>query len=105
MAYGDAIMATNLARGLHAQGKLAAFGDGVKIRWTGYCEDIFKHNPNIARPGAERQSNLIWFPHYKKNITYCRYDGVKYKYIWNYEFKVKPGELFLREYKLPPSDR
>ena len=94
MGFGDAIMATNLARGLHAQGKLAAFGDGHRIKWTNYCEDIFANNPNIARPGQEKQQNLVWFPHYKKNLTYCKYDGLKHKYIWNYDFKAKPGELF-----------
>ena len=94
MGFGDAIMATNLARGLHAQGKLAAFGDGKTIKWTSYCEDIFANNPNIARPEAERQDNLIWFPHYKKNLVYCKYDGLKQKYIWNYDFKTEPGELF-----------
>lgn len=105
MAYGDAIMATSLVRGLHAQGNLAAFGDGKIIKWTGYCEDVFQNNPNIARPGAEGQSNLVWFPHYKKNLTYCRYDGNARKYIWNYDFKVEPGEVFFAERALPPADR
>ncbi len=107
MGFGDAIMATNLARGLHAQGKFAAFGNGQTIKWTGYCEDIFKHNPNIARPGMEGQDNLVWFPHYKKNLTYCTYDGYKCKYIWNYEFKAQPGEMFFpvceRRFALPES--
>jgi hypothetical protein len=105
MGYGDAIMATGRVRGLHAQGKLAAFGDGRTILWTGYCEDVFQNNPNIARPGAEGQSNLVWFPHYKKNLQYCRYDGHACRYIWNYDFKAQPGELFFTERALLPADK
>ena len=103
MGFGDAVMATNLARGFYAQGKLAAFGDGKQIKWTGYCEDVFAHNPNIARPGMEGQKNLVWFPHYKKNLVYCRYDGHEHKYIWNYDFKAQPGELFLEPKCNPPA--
>lgn len=103
MGFGDAIMAAGLARGLHAQGKLAAFfapkENNRVIKWTGYCEDIFKHNPNIARPGAEKQNNLVWFPHYKKQFPYCQYDGIKRKYIWN-GYKVQPGEFFFKEEEL-----
>jgi ADP-heptose:LPS heptosyltransferase len=98
MGFGDAIMATGLARGLHAQGKLAAFFSPAenhrKIKWTGYCEDIFAHNPNIARPGMEQQKNIVWFPHYKKQFPYCNYDGKHRKYIWNPDFKIQPGEFF-----------
>jgi ADP-heptose:LPS heptosyltransferase len=92
MGYGDAIMASGQVRGFHSRGKLAAFGDGKTIRWTGYCDDIFANNPNIARPGAERQPNIIWFPHYKKHHAYLRNDGQRY--IWNYDFRAQPGELF-----------
>jgi ADP-heptose:LPS heptosyltransferase len=105
VGYGDAIMATARVRGFHTMGRLAAFGDGKTIRWTGYCEDIFKNNPNIARPGAEGQKNLVWFPHYKKNLEYCKFDG--HKYVWNYAFKARPGEIFFDplERMLPPTDR
>jgi ADP-heptose:LPS heptosyltransferase len=98
MGYGDAIMATALARGFHKQGKLAAFfapaENQRKIKWTGYCEDIFANNPNIARPGAERNGNLVWFPHYKKQFPYCKYDGARRKYIWSEHFKAQAGEFF-----------
>ena len=107
MGFGDAIMASALARGLHAQGKLAAFfspdGDHQKIKWTGVCEDILLYNPNIAKPPQERQTNLVWFPHYKKVFSYTRYDGNKRRWIWNYDFKVKPGEMFFGPDDVPPS--
>lgn len=93
MAYGDAIMATSLARGLHAQGKLAAFYEKKgKIRWTEYCEQIFTNNPNIARPGMEKKSNLVWFQHYKKKIAYAKFDGNRW--VWDYTFKAQAGEFF-----------
>src|SRR5262245_21135561 len=98
MGFGDAIMATALARGLHAQGKLAAFfspdGSHTSIKWTGYCDDIFAHNPNIARPAQERQDNLVWMPHYKKIFPYCTYDGSKRRWLWKMDFRVQPGEFF-----------
>lgn len=96
IGFGDAILATRLARGLHAIGRLAAFGNvqNRRIKWTGYCEDVFKNNPNIARPGMERLKRLVWFPHYKGKVPYCRYDGYS-SLVWNYGFKVKPGEMFL----------
>ena len=97
MGFGDAIMATARARGFHAQGKLAAFGDGRRIKWTNYCDDIFANNPNIARPGAEGKQNLVWFPHYKKHLVYCKYDGLKHRYVWNYDFSAEPGELFFND--------
>jgi ADP-heptose:LPS heptosyltransferase len=107
MGFGDAIMASALARGLHTQGKLAAFfapkEDSRVIKWTGYCDDIFAHNPNIARPGQERQDNLIWFPHYKKQFPYCTYDGSQRRWIWKMEFRAQPGEFFFdaQELALP----
>ena len=108
MGYGDAVMATGWMRGFHASGKLAAFGDERMrtIKWTEYCQDVFKNNPNVARPGMQKQSNLIWFRHYKKNLPYViKYDGDRV--FWNYDFKVKPGELFFAplEKVVPPTDR
>ncbi len=98
MGFGDAIMASALVRGFHAQGKLAAFfspdGNHRRIKWTGVCEDILAYNPNVAKPAQETKANLIWLPHYKKVFPYCRYDGQQRKYIWNYNFKAEPGEIF-----------
>lgn len=107
MGYGDAIMATALARGLHAQGKLAAFfspdGNHRRIKWTGVCEDILKYNPNVAKPHQEMQDNLVWHPHYKKVFSYTHYDGQKLKWIWNMDFRVTPGEMFFGPDDLAPA--
>ena len=98
MAFGDAIMTTAMVRGFHAQGKLAAFGTGKIISWTKYCESVFKNNPNVARPGMERQKNLIWQTHYKRNLRYCtHYDDQQRRYVWNYKFKAVPGEFYFSE--------
>src|SRR5262245_44647719 len=100
MGYGDAIMATALVRGLHAQGKLGAFfspdGNHQTIKWTGVCEDILKHNPNVARPEMfpEQRTNLVWMPHYKKVFVYARYDGQKRKWLWDRSYRPTPGEFF-----------
>src|SRR5262245_30348265 len=113
MGFGDAIMATALVRGFHAQGKLAAFFSPAdnhrQIKWTGYCEDIFTNNPNIARPVGfpEQRTNLVWMPHYKKVFPYCRYNGTERKYVWDMDFRAQPGEFFFteQELELPPSVR
>jgi hypothetical protein len=98
MAFGDAIMATAVARGLHALGRLAAFGDPATkgLKWTGYCDNVFKHNPNILHPGQNgNDPKVIWLKHYKKNLTYYHvWDGHIGKYYWNYGFKTVAGEFY-----------
>lgn len=99
MGYGDEIMATGMARGLHARGKRAAFGDGRKIIWGPFCEEMFLHNPNIARPGSEQSKDLEWIAHYKgPGKSERKYNKlVNGKWVWNYNFKVTPGEFFFSE--------
>lgn len=94
MGYGDEIMATGMARGKHAQGRLAAFGDGHRITWGPWSETVFRHNPNIARPGDEVKSNLDWIPHYKGLRAYNRFDTTNQRWIWNKDFRPTPGEMF-----------
>lgn len=92
MGYGDDILATGLARGLAAQGKLAAFGDRRRILWGPWSEEMFRHNPNIARPEHTGKPNLQWIPHYKGKRMYNTHDNGRWK--WNYDFKVRPGEFY-----------
>lgn len=95
MGSGDEIIGTGLARGFHARGKLAAFGDGQKIIWSQWCKDMFFNNPNIAHPGMESRSNIEWINHYKGARLYNKlFNG---HWHWNYDFKVKPGEFFFSE--------
>ena len=104
MAYGDALMATARVRGFD---RPAAFFNpddkpvnNRKIFWTDYCEDIFRNNPNVARPG--QHGEFEWLPHYKKRLAYCSYNGVD-RLIWNNRFKAQPGEMFFSDdERLPP---
>lgn len=88
-------MGTGMARGAAARGKLIAFGDGHRIRWDGNSPSMFKNNPNIAPPGSERLPNIEWIKFYKGengSRIYNRQEGDRW--VWNYDFKAKPGEMF-----------
>lgn len=98
MGYGDEIIGTGLARGAQARGKRIAFGDGTKIQWGPWCAEMFRLNPNIAPPGAERSPDIEWVDHYKGHRLYNRQDHRRW--IWNYDFKVTPGEFFFDKNEL-----
>src|SRR5262245_13082820 len=92
MGIGDEVMATGFARGAVARGKRIAFGDGRKLIWGPWCQEAFKNNPNIARrpdePGVE------WCDYYKGHRLYNRLDPARRRWMWNYDFKAKPGEFY-----------
>src|SRR5215831_10094505 len=96
MGFGDEIIGTSLAKGMRARGKLAAFGDGQRILWGPWCEEIFANNPNIARPGSA-DKNLEWIAHYKGARLYNKQSADRRKWLWNYDFKVSPGEFFFSD--------
>src|SRR5262245_8355908 len=104
MGYGDDLIASGLARGLHAKGERAAFGDGKRIIWGPWSEEIFRYNPNIAPPGSEGQRDLVWIDHYKGKRKYNRLHENKARWVWNYDFKVVPGEMFLTEFERTVGD-
>lgn len=86
-------MATGMARGLAAQGKQAAFGDGRRIIFSPQSREIFWGNPNVAYPGHEREPGLVWIPHYRGHRLYARQvDG---RWLWNEAFRPIPGEIHL----------
>jgi ADP-heptose:LPS heptosyltransferase len=91
LGLGDDLIGTGLARGI-APGKRAAFGDGRKILWGPWSEEIFRHNPRIARPGEEQASDLHWLKYYKGHRIYNSAGAGRW--IWNYDFRVTPGEVF-----------
>lgn len=97
MGLGDQLIATGMARGAQARGKRIAFGDGKRIRWDHNSPLIFKNNPNIAPPGSERDPDIEWNPYRKGNRIYQRHDVINNRWIWNYEFRAKPGEVFFDE--------
>lgn len=100
MGLGDNLMATGFAKGAAERGKRIAFGNGETIIWDQYSEQIFRDNPNIAIPGSEGASDLEWVPFYKGNRLYNRHDYSANKWIWNYDFKAIPGEMFFTDKEL-----
>lgn len=92
MGYGDDIMASGMARGLN--GKRAAFGDGKRIIWGPWSKEVFQNNPNVARPGDEGARDLHWIDYYKGHRNYNRRSTDGKRWIWNYEFRPTPGQLF-----------
>ena len=85
-------MATGMAKGLN--GKRAAFGDGKRIIWGPWSAEIFKNNPHVARPGQEHHDDLEWIDYYKGHRGYNHLNKDRTRWIWNYDFKPKPGRIF-----------
>jgi hypothetical protein len=98
LGLGDNLMGSGMARGAAARGKKIAFGDGRKIIWDQHSETIFRGNPNIAKPGSERDASVEWVPFYKGRRIYNRQDGRRW--IWNTEFQATPGEVFFDKKEL-----
>lgn len=94
-------MATGLARGAAARGRRIAFGDGRRLIWGPFCEEAFRHNPNIATAASE--PNVEWLDYHKGNRWYNRADGQRW--AWNYSFQATPGEFYFdageRMFSLP----
>jgi ADP-heptose:LPS heptosyltransferase len=100
---GDQLLGTGLARGAAARGKQIAFGDGRKLRWDSLSANIFQGNPNICQPGDERAANVEWIPFYQGNRLYNKIGNGRW--IWNYDFKPIPGELFFSTDELAHGSR
>lgn len=88
-------MATGMARGAWAgRRRKVAFGDGRRIRWDGNSEQIFRGNPNVARPGDERRDDLEWVEYFKGHRLYNSNDMAKSRWVWNFDFKAQAGEVY-----------
>ncbi len=94
MGYGDDILASGLAKKLLEPGKRAAFGDGRRIIWGPWSEEIFRCNPKIARPGEERKPDIQWIDYYKGHRLYNAIDTAAGRWRWNYAFHAEPGEIY-----------
>ncbi len=97
MGFGDDILASGMARGAKARGKRIAFGDGKRIIWGPWSKEIFRANPNVANPGEERAPDIEWLAYHKGCRIYNRLDAAGQRWIWNYAFKAKPGEIFFTD--------
>lgn len=105
MGLGDNLMATGMAKGAAQRGKRIAFGNGSNIIWDQYSEQIFQGNPNIARPGSERDGDLEWIQFHKGSRIYNKHDHVNDRWIWNYSFRPTPGEIFFTDKELSFAQR
>ena len=94
MGYGDQLIGTGLARGAKARGKRIACGDRQRIIWDQHSAEMFRGNPNIARPGSERDQDVEWVEFYKGHRIYNRQDRTKSRWEWNLDFRPTPGEVF-----------
>lgn len=100
MGFGDELLATGMARGAKDRGKRVAFGDGKRMIFSPWSEQIFRYNPNIARPGDEGANDIEWIAHYKGSRLYNRLSPDGRKWIWNEQFRPEAGELFFSEDEL-----
>jgi hypothetical protein len=89
-------MATGFARGAAARGKRVQFGDGKKAMWDQHSAAIFSGNPNIAPKEARflDDPRIEWVHFYRGNRQYNQIAKDNSHWIWNYEFRPIPGELF-----------
>jgi hypothetical protein len=97
MGFGDDLLGSGMARGAKARGKRIAFGDGMRIIWGPWSKDIFRGNPNVASPGDERAGDIEWLAYYKGSRIYNRLDVKGQRWIWNFDFRAKPGEVFFSD--------
>ena len=95
MGYGDDIMATGMAKGARARGKRIAFGDGRRIIWGPWSEEMFRNNPNIAPPGSEGSEDLEWIDYYKGHRKYN--SQAPGRWVWNMDYRPIPGQFFFDE--------
>lgn len=100
MGYGDEIMATGMARGARQRGKRIAFGDGEKIIFSPWSEQVFRYNPNIAHPGDERDGDIEWIRHHKGHRLYNGVSADRSRWIWNMAFRPVAGEMFFDDEEL-----
>lgn len=100
MGFGDEIMATGMARGAKDRGKRIAFGDGKRIIWSHWSKQIFRGNPNIAKPGDEHATDLEWIAHYGGHRLYNSLDQARTRWVWNEEFRPIAGEMFFSDEEL-----
>lgn len=89
-------MATGFARGAADRGKRVQFGDGKKAVWDQFSAPVFQGNPNIAPKESRflKDDRIEWVPFYRGHRQYNRISSDNKHWIWNYDFRPIPGELF-----------
>jgi ADP-heptose:LPS heptosyltransferase len=94
MGFGDALLATGIARKarLARPGKKICIGDGFRVEWVA---DVFDNNPHISQ---EIVPGCIWVHSHKGFRPYVDIEkSTLEKYVWKRDFKASPGELYLTD--------
>jgi ADP-heptose:LPS heptosyltransferase len=99
VGFGDDIIGSGMEKGLRGLKRLA-FGDGKKIIWGPWSEEIFRHNPHIAGPGQENAADLHWLDYYKGHRKYNSLNKQRTRWVWNYDFTPQPGEIYFSPYEI-----
>lgn len=105
MGFGDELIASGQARGLAQQGRRAAFGNGMRIIWSKHAEHIHQNNPNVAPPGSENSSDLVWIKNYSGDRPYNRISSDRRRWIWKKHTIKAPGEVFFTSKELSFADQ
>jgi Glycosyltransferase family 9 (heptosyltransferase) len=102
MGYGDDVLASGLARASHDRGdrRRVAFGNGKRIIWGPWSEEVFRYNPRIAKPTSVINGDLQWIAHYKGSRLYNRLSPDGRRWVWNRDFRAVAGEIFFRAHEL-----
>ncbi len=114
MGYGDDIMSTADAIDLHKTqpGQKVAIGNGARAHWS----SVFDNNPRLATPHwVDRGKPVTWCNNYRGHRPYINYRATldagltvlndkkptrrnllraAGKWVWKYQYKVRPGEMF-----------
>jgi hypothetical protein len=64
------------------------------ILWDHHSETIFRRNPNVARPGSERDPDLEWVAFYKGHRIYNSQDRRERPLGLERRLPCQPGEMF-----------
>ena len=105
MGMGDEIMATGIAKRLHAEtGAKVAFGNPKGSLKRTIYPIIYANNPKIIKNGQELRDtkHVVWSDYCKGHRTYIANIETSKKerrYRWNYDFKAEPGEFFYSNFE------
>jgi hypothetical protein len=94
VGFGDELIASGQARGFAARGRRAAFGDGQQIFFAKAAWQVFENNPNVAKPGDEGASDLVWIANYAGHRPYNLHDPANNRWLWKPGTITATGELY-----------
>ena len=90
MGWGDEVIATGIVKQARLKtNRPICIGDGHNIFWS----PVFDGNPKISK---EITKDCVWIKSYPGNRPYIS-KILQDMYVFNEEFKVEPGELFVKD--------